>query len=368
MTVDSFWRGRRIFVTGHTGFKGSWLTQWLLAAGAKVKGYALSPPTEPSLFEILCLGMRTESCVGDVRDFGRLSLEMEAFSPEVVFHLAAQPLVIESYKSPLATYETNILGTANVLEAARKCPRLRSVVCATTDKCYENREWSYAYREIDALGGYDPYSSSKACAEIVTGAYRTSFFNPQQYGKGHTVTVSTVRAGNVIGGGDWAENRLIPDVVRALSKGEAVELRSPSAVRPWQHVLEPIGGYLWLAEQMYTQGTDFGQAWNFGPNDVSFVSVKKAVSEFIDCWGSGEYRCTGDAVYHEAQTLRLDVSKARSELGWFPCLDLRESIEMAARWYRAFLDPGSDLIAITNEQIQQYIERARQSGLEWAGR
>jgi len=355
MIDQNFWKGRRVFVTGHTGFKGAWLSQWLVELGAVVGGYSLEPPTEPSLFRVLGLEDSIEHRTGDIRDPKRLEDELIAFSPEIVFHLAAQPLVRLSYKEPRLTYETNVMGTLNLLEAVRSCGNVRAVVAVTTDKCYENREWVWGYRETDPMGGYDPYSSSKGCAELLAAAYRRSYFNPEQYGKSHNVALATARAGNVIGGGDWALDRLVPDCVRSLAKGETITIRSPRATRPWQHVLDPLAGYLRLAERLYFDGPAFGEGWNFGPGDEGVRDVEGVVSGAIASWGGGEYRIALDADLHEAQLLKLDPSKAKARLGWSVQLSVMEAIDWSVRWYRAFTS-GEDMRKLTVGQIAQYVE------------
>lgn len=357
MTDTSFWRGKRVFVTGHTGFKGSWLSLWLLKLGAEVRGYSLPPPTDPSLFAALGLDKELDHVTGDIRDAGSLERALGEFKPEIVFHLAAQPLVRLSYKEPRLTYETNVMGTLNLYEAVRGCPSVRSVVSITTDKCYENREWVWGYRETDPMGGYDPYSSSKGCAEILSAAYRRSFFNPEQYGKTHQVILSTARAGNVIGGGDWALDRLVPDCVRSLSRDETITIRSPRATRPWQHVLEPLSGYLLLARRMFSEdGPSFGEAWNFGPGDDGVMDVENLVRNVISAWGSGAYEIALDADYHEARLLKLDASKARARLGWKAAWTCGEAIRKSVEWYADFYR-GGDSRKTTLDQIDAYSER-----------
>jgi CDP-glucose 4,6-dehydratase len=352
-----FWKGKRVFVTGHTGFKGAWMSLWLKQLGAEVKGYALAPPTTPSLFIEADIAGDIESVIGDIGDQERLREELCAFRPDIVFHLAAQALVRESYADPVGTYRTNVMGTVHLLEAVRACPYVAAVVGITTDKCYENREWVWPYRENDALGGWDPYSSSKACAELVIAAYQKSFFLT----KGSNATpvgLASARAGNVIGGGDWAADRLIADMFRAFSAGEAVRLRNPDAIRPWQHVLEPLRGYLVLAERLYTERATFSSAWNFGPNSSDAKPVRWVADFFIERWGT-ESRWIDDSgeQVHEAQVLKLDCSKAASSLGWQPLLELREALDMTVSWYRRYLE-GTPARAITLEQISEYSSRA----------
>ena len=355
MINSTFWHGKKVFLTGHTGFKGSWLSRWLISLGANVRGFALDPPTVPSLFNDLDLALEMDSDIGDIRDARKLTNDLVEFCPEIVFHLAAQPLVRLSYVDPRTTYETNVMGTLNLYEAVRSSESVRAVISVTTDKCYENREQVWGYRENDPMGGYDPYSSSKGCAELLSSAYRNSYFNPDEYGKKHSVSISTVRAGNVIGGGDWAADRLVPDCVRALTKGEEIIIRSPHSIRPWQHVLEPLSGYLTLAERMYTDGPSFGGAWNFGPGDEGAMDVESVVKAVIESWGSGSYRIAEDASLHEARLLKLDISKARAFLGWKPLYSTLEAIANSITLYRELiLDPVSAGIML-DSQIDEYI-------------
>ncbi len=355
MVIDSsFWAGKRVFVTGHTGFKGSWLSLWLQSMGARVSGYSLSPPTKPSLFETGRVAEGMQSRIGDVRDLPGLLAAMKADEPEVVFHLAAQPLVRYSYREPVETYATNVMGTVNVLEAARQTPTVRAIVIITSDKCYENHEWVWGYRETDALGGYDPYSNSKGCTELVTAAYRSSYFNPKDYDR-HRVAIASVRAGNVIGGGDWAEDRLIPDVVRALSGRRPVVIRNPAAVRPWQHVLEPLAGYLAIAEKLATGGPAWSEAWNFGPEEGDARPVQWIVERMCAAWGEGaSWERDPGSNPHEAQYLRLDIAKVKSRLGWRPRWNLETGLYKTIDWYRA-CDKGADMRAYTQAQIRDYV-------------
>lgn len=356
MIDPAFWRGKRVFVTGHTGFKGSWLCQWLLLLGAEVRGYALEPPTDPSLFEALGLGTNLDHRLGDIRNAEALAASMREFKPEIVFHLAAQALVRLSYKEPRLTYETNVMGTLNLYEAVRTCESARAVVSITTDKCYENKEWVWGYRENDPMGGYDPYSSSKGCAELLSAAYRRSYFNPEQYGKSHHVALATARAGNVIGGGDWALDRLVPDCIRALSKGETIPIRSPNSTRPWQHVLEPLCGYLTLATRLFADGPTYAEGWNFGPSDDGILSVEEIVKDVVSAWGSGTYTVAHNADFHEARLLTLDASKARSRLGWKPSFTAGEAVEWSVGWYLAHCR-GLDMASFTKTQIAGYLDR-----------
>ncbi len=328
--TPSFWRDRRVFLTGHTGFKGSWLSLWLNELGSKVTGYALAPCTDPALFGALDLESQMGSTIADVCDRGALQAALAESDAEVVFHLAAQPLVRASYADPVKTYATNVLGTVHLLEAVRNQPSVRAVVIVTTDKCYENREWVWGYREVDRLGGHDPYSSSKACAELVTRAYTQSFFVPDK-GSTQQVGIATARAGNVIGGGDWAADRLLPDTMRAFIKGQTVRLRYPNAVRPWQHVLDPLGGYLMLAECLYSEGENFQGPWNFGPTQESVASVQTVVAMAAKSWQdivgkSANWACDSSIQLAEAILLMLDATKSQTHLGWRPVFDLPEAV------------------------------------------
>lgn len=348
--TSAFWSGKRVLVTGHTGFKGGWLAWWLHHLGAKVSGYSLPAPTSPSLFELTQLSDVITSFDGDIRDAAKLRRAFEEAEPEVVFHLAAQPIVRASYDDPVETYDTNVLGTMHVLEAMRRTKSLRVGIVVTSDKCYENREWEWGYREIDALGGHDPYSSSKACAEILTASYRRSFFGPEGAPR-----VATVRAGNVIGGGDWAKDRIVPDAVRAFSRAEALLVRNPSSTRPWQHVLEPLSGYLDLAAAL-TRDAALADAWNFGPHAESVVPVSRLVGALADGWGEGARWVSGPGPHpHEARSLKLDWSKAREHLGWRPRLGFEAGVTWTLDWYRA-VHRGESARASTLAQIARYEE------------
>lgn len=346
-----FWYGRRVLITGHTGFKGAWLSEWLLALGAQPAGYALAPPTRPALFDQLGLSGRMSHQLGDIRDLDRLQAFMQAADPEIVFHMAAQPLVRYSFEAPVETYAVNVLGTAHVLEACRSLPRLRAVIVITTDKCYENREWHWGYRENDPLGGHDPYSSSKACAELVTDSYRRSFFS----GKDNRTRIASARAGNVIGGGDWAVDRLIPDVIRAFEAGEPVAIRYPDSIRPWQHVLEPLHGYLMLAEALSSKdGNRYAEAWNFGPEDRDAKPVRWLMDKLTVLWPDHPgWRLNVDQHPHEAGSLKLDCAKAHGRLGWWSALGLDQASQLTVDWYQAHAKRG-DLRAITQRQIDDY--------------
>lgn len=355
MMNPSFWHGKRVMITGHTGFKGSWLSLWLQSLGAHVIGYALDPPTEPSLFDLASVGNGMVSVEGDVRDAQSLKRTVAKHEPEIIFHMAAQALVRESYRNPVDTYASNVMGTVNLLDAVRRSPGVRAVVCVTSDKCYENQEWIWGYREYEAVGGYDPYSSSKGCAEIVTSAYRNSFFNPTSY-KDHGVAVASARAGNVIGGGDWATDRLIPDILRTLMTGRPLEIRNPLAVRPWQHVLEPLNGYLTLAERLYEVGPKFCGGWNFGPHESGVKPVSWVVDYLLSQWGEGvSWQQDASCQPHEDNFLILDCSKARHGLGWSPTLDLRTALCWIVDWVRAF-QAGDDMRRVTEGQISDFTQ------------
>ena len=353
LEMNDSWRGKRVFLTGHTGFKGAWLSIWLESLGAKVTGYALKPPTEPSIFKLCRLDRRMKSIIGDVRDAAKLKKALLAARPEIVIHMAAQPLVRESYKNPAETYETNVMGVVNLLEAVRACKGVKAVVNVTTDKCYENKEHARAFREDEPMGGYDPYSSSKGCSELVTAAYRNSFFNPADYKK-HGVALASARAGNVIGGGDWAADRLIPDIIRAALRGEKVQIRSPRAIRPWQHVLEPLSGYLLLAEKLYTHGPKYAEAWNFGPDAGDARDVEWIVKRMFGHWPEAPgYAIDKGRHPHEAHYLKLDSSKARRQLGWAPRWRLGQAIDKIIDWTRAYA-AGGDMLAVCRRQITEY--------------
>lgn len=351
---ENFWKGKRVFLTGHTGFKGSWLALWLTDLGATVRGFALSPPSSPSLFEAAKIDSLAEDIRGDIRDAKKVESVMMEFSPEIVFHLAAQPLVRSSYSDPIGTYETNVLGTAHVLNAVRRSPSVRAVVCVTTDKCYENKEWVWGYRESDPLGGYDPYSSSKACAEIVSAAFRQSYFPVDRF-LDHCVGIATARAGNVIGGGDWSLDRLIPDLIRGFSSGKPATIRNPHAIRPWQHVLEPLHGYLLLAEALAgREGAKYSASFNFGPSDDDAREVGWIATHLAKAWGEeAQWVLDEDLGVHEAQYLKLDASRARRELSWSPRLALPEALIWLVDWYRAYF-ADQDMERITRQQIRDY--------------
>lgn len=353
MIDNRFWQNKKVFITGHTGFKGSWLSLWLDSLGADVTGYALEPPTEPSLFNICRLDEIIHSVRGDVRDLEQLTSAMVKVEPEIVIHMAAQSLVRESYRTPVETYAVNVMGTVNLLESVRKCKGVKAVVNVTTDKCYENKEWVWGYRENEPMGGYDPYSNSKGCSELVTSAYRSSFFNQRDYAV-HGVAVASARAGNVIGGGDWAADRLIPDSVRALLKGEKIRIRNPYAIRPWQHVLEPLSGYLILAQSLYEKGPGFAEGWNFGPSDEDARPVEWIIKRMCEKWGNNSsYEIDKGDHPHEAHYLKLDCSKAKAGLEWHPRWSLEKAIDSIIEWTNAYKDKR-DLRQVTMSQIEAY--------------
>ncbi len=348
-----FWSGKRVLLTGHTGFKGGWMSLWLQSLGAEVTGYALKPPTEPSLFDGACVSRGMNSVLGDIRDLDCLRSVFSKCQPEIVFHMAAQPLVRNSYHSPTETYSTNVMGTVHLLEAVRLASGVKAVVNVTTDKCYENREWVWGYREGEPMGGRDPYSNSKGCAELVSAAYRSSFFDTERYNE-HGVALATARAGNVIGGGDWAQDRLIPDIVAAFERGTRLEIRNPNATRPWQYVLEPLRGYLTLAQRLFEQGPEFAEPWNFGPNEEEAKSVGWIVEKMSTLWGrSAQWSVAEGQHPHEANYLKLDISKARKRLGWHPAMHLSEALSLVVEWNKKRQE-GADLRALTIAQIQAY--------------
>jgi CDP-glucose 4,6-dehydratase len=354
MINPSFWNGKKVFITGNTGFKGSWLSIWLHYLGAQVFGVALEPPTNPNLYNLCGIGKFVSSNIGDIRDLNTVLKAIQSVEPDIIIHMAAQPLVRDSYRIPVETYEINIMGTINVLETIRKCPSVRAVVNVTTDKCYENKEWCWGYREGEPLGGYDPYSSSKACSELITSTYRNSFFNPSEFLR-HHVALASARAGNVIGGGDWALDRLIPDCIRSILKKDNIIIRNPDAIRPWQHVLEPLSGYLMLAEKLFTDGCEYAEAWNFGPNDQDAKPVLWIVEHLCELWGDGaSYEISQDQHHHEANYLKLDCSKARQHLGWEPHWNLNKALDMIVRWTRAY-QSKENLLKMCINQIEEYM-------------
>lgn len=348
MSLLGAYRNRRVLVTGHTGFKGSWLCSWLLDLGAEVTGLALPPNTDPNLMEILGLADRMVSRIADIRQETEVRCVLEESRPEIIFHLAAQPLVRKSYADPIETFATNVLGTAHVLNATRQLDSVRAIVSVTTDKVYENREWAWPYREIDPLGGLDPYSASKAAAELVTAVYQKNLCR----GK---IAIATARGGNVIGGGDWSADRIVPDIVRAINADEPIILRNPEAVRPWQHVLELCEGYLELGLRLYESGDDFAQAWNFGPHSFEHVTVGELTNALLNVWGRpGHPVKVEGSPLHEAQILRLDIAKAFSRLSWTPRLGVQEALVWTGRWYKAYYDDPQHAAAVTREQIRTF--------------
>ncbi|ABE45904.1 CDP-glucose 4,6-dehydratase [Polaromonas sp. JS666] len=349
----AFWHGRRVFLTGHTGFKGSWMSLWLQSLGANLTGYALQSPTQPSLFDEAKVGLGMRSIIGDIRDLAFLQKAMQECQPEIVIHMAAQPLVRYSYANPVETYSTNVMGTVHLLETVRHAPSVKAVVNITTDKCYENREWAWGYRENEPMGGYDPYSNSKGCAELVSSAYRSSFFNANSHAQ-HGVGLATVRAGNVIGGGDWAQDRLIPDILAAFEQGQRVNIRNPHSIRPWQHVLEPLRGYLTLAERLFEHGPSYAEGWNFGPNDEDAKPVGWIVEQMAAMWGEGAQSQIDNGEHpHEANYLKLDISKARSRLDWHPTLRLNDALALIIEWSKQ-RQAGADIRELTLAQIHSY--------------
>ena len=344
----NFWKGKRVFLTGHTGFKGSWLSLWLQSMGAELYGLALNPPTKPSMFEEANVGAGMRSTIGDIRDFSTVLAAMQACKPDIVIHMAAQPLVRYSYQAPIETYATNVMGTVHVLEAARQVGTAKAIVNVTTDKCYENKEWAWGYREDEPLGGFDPYSNSKGCSELVTSAYRRSFFQQS------VIALASARAGNVIGGGDWAPDRLIPDILRAFEKSQPVVIRNPYATRPWQHVLEPLSGYLMLAERLYDDGQAFAEGWNFGPYEEDARPVQWIVEHMVQTWGNDVcWQLDGDSHPHEANYLKLDISKAKTKLSWHPRWGLSTALANIADWHHHWLCKG-DAQAKCLQQIRDY--------------
>jgi CDP-glucose 4,6-dehydratase len=348
-----FWRGKRVLLTGHTGFKGSWLSLWLQWMGVDLLGYSLPAPTNPSLFKEARVDQGMTSVIGDIRDLVKLQSVFNQFKPEIVIHMAAQPLVLYSFQNPVETYSTNVMGTVHLMECVRNTPGVKVVINITTDKCYENKGWIWGYREIDPMGGYDPYSNSKGCAELVSDAYRSSYFNVGKYEE-HGVGLATVRAGNVIGGGDWAADRLIPDILSAFENSKLVEIRNPHAIRPWQHVMEPLRGYLSLAEHLYKDGPAYSEAWNFGPNDEDAKPVSWIVEQMAAMWGqSAQWQVNSSQQPHEAHFLKLDISKVRMRLNWCPAIRLNEALSMIVHWAKQ-RQAGVNIRELTLGQIQNY--------------
>lgn len=363
----NIYQGKRVLVTGHTGFKGSWLCIWLKELGADVIGYSLDPPSEPNNFRACLLADHIDNHYGDVRDQDRILSIFSDYKPEMVFHLAAQALVRSSYDDPKATFDTNAGGTVNVLEAVRRTNSVRAVVNITSDKCYENREWVWGYRENDPLGGQDPYSASKGCAEIIFAAYLRSFFSKSASG-GRQIGAASCRAGNAIGGGDWGRDRLLPDCVRALSSGKDVTVRNPNAIRPWQHVLELLSGYLWLGARLWEEPEGFSGGWNFGPDNISALTVADVVNRFVRVWGAGKWQDVSEPrAVHEAATLRLCCDKAANYLGWRNALTIAQAIDLTAQWYKIFYGGASheEVYLLCTKQIAEYVKSAREKTLSW---
>lgn len=351
----TFWKGKRVLVTGHTGFKGSWFSLWLQSWGAQVVGYSLPAPTDPSFFETCHIANGMTSIEGDIRDLKRVCAVVKEYRPEIIIHMAAQSLVRYSYEHPVDTYTANVVGTIHVLEAVRLTNSVRVIVNVTSDKCYENREWVWGYRESDPMGGHDPYSSSKGCAELVTNAYRQSYFSPATYNR-HGVGLATVRAGNVVGGGDWADDRLVPDILRAVTQQQNVSIRNPNAVRPWQHVLEPLSGYLLLAQRLWEDGASYSEGWNFGPRDDDAKPVSWIVERLTQLWGNRTgWGMDSSEHPHETGYLKLDCSKAWSRLKWQPRWDINGALESIVRWHKAYV-AGEDMRAVSLGQIQEYLQ------------
>lgn len=357
---NGIYKGKTVLVTGHTGFKGSWLVYWLNEMGAEVIGYSLSAPTEPNHIELLNLDII--SIIGDIRDLDRLNQTFAMYKPDIVFHLAAQPLVRLSYENPIETYETNVMGTLKVFEACR-ANGVKAIVNITSDKAYENREWVWGYRENDPMGGYDPYSSSKGCADLLANSYRNSYFNSAEYKKSHNTLVASCRAGNVIGGGDWAKDRLVTDIMLSVSQGKKVSIRNPSATRPWQHVLEPLSGYLAIGQKLLEERVEFGEAWNFGPSDEGSITVEEVVNHVKKYWDKIDYEINRDPYQlHEANLLKLDCSKAHIRLKWKDVWDSETTFEKTVRWYRDFYESST---VATAQNLDDYITDAKAKKLAW---
>ncbi|WP_435189567.1 CDP-glucose 4,6-dehydratase [Pseudothioglobus sp. nBUS_23] len=348
MNENNFWKGKRVFLTGHTGFKGSWLSIWLNSMGCIVRGYALLPPSSPSLYTAAKVEDLIDSQIGDIRNYHLLYEAMNKFNPDIVFHMAAQSLVRKSYSNPIETYEVNIIGTANVLEAARSCENLKVVINITTDKCYENEDFDKSFKETDPMGGYDPYSSSKGCAEIITSAYRRSFYNELGIG------LASARAGNVIGGGDWAKDRLIPDILRSFEDKKPVLIRSPNATRPWQHVLEPLSGYLKLAKEIYFDSYSFSEGWNFGPKDSDIKTVEWIIDKMSSKWPNSSWKIDDNPNPHESSFLKLDISKAKLKLDWTPTWQLNFALEKIINWHFDWLE-NKNMQEVCIAEIKEYM-------------
>jgi CDP-glucose 4,6-dehydratase len=352
MINSSFWKNKKVFLTGHTGFKGSWMAMWLSSLGANVKGYSLQPPSNPSLFIEANIDKLINSEINDIRNYKQLNLSIEEFSPDIIFHMAAQPLVRASYNIPLETYETNVMGTANVLQASMSSSSVRAIVNITTDKCYENKELDIAYKETDRMGGFDPYSSSKGCSELVTSAYRESFLRDRNIG------IASARAGNVIGGGDWAEDRLIPDILRAFELKKPVIIRNPNATRPWQHVLEPLSGYLALAENLFNDPSNFSEGWNFGPSYNDVKPVDWILDHMTNLWPGSSWELDISKNPHEANLLKLDITKAASKLNWIPTWNLKTSLNKIVQWHQLW-SSGANMQDVCFKEINEFFEESK---------
>lgn len=351
---NNFYKGKKILITGHTGFKGAWLSIWLTKLGANIVGYALKPPTNPSMFELCNVDSKIKSIIGDIRDIDNLSKVIYDFKPEIIFHLAAQPLVRYGYENPVETFEVNVMGTVNLLDVVRRCSFVKAVINVTTDKCYENKESFWGYKETDKLGGYDPYSSSKSCSELITEAFKNSYFNEKKYFQ-HGVAIATVRAGNVIGGGDFAIDRLIPDFIRGIMANEKISIRNPKAIRPWQHILEPLSGYLELAKNLYIEGVKYNGAWNFGPTEDSEKDVKYIIDKLISIWeGKVFYEINEDEILHETSYLKLDSYKSRKLIGFRPKINIDEALKVTLDWTKEYLKNKDGLYDYTIFQISNY--------------
>lgn len=353
---SEIYKNKNVIITGHSGFKGSWLSLWLSKLGANVTGISLAPPTNPGHIELLNLDIK--SIISDIRNKDRMVEIFKKTKPDIIFHLAAQPLVRYSYENPSETYETNVIGTLNIFEAARLSNSAQAIVCITTDKCYENKEWNWGYRETDRLGGHDPYSSSKACAEILAASYRNSYFNLNNYNKNHNTLLATARAGNVVGGGDWANDRIIPDIIRSISNGQTLIIRNPNSTRPWQHVLEPLRGYLMLGEQLLKGRTQYAKSWNFGPEDLSAISVKEIVNIVQKKWPAFSYQFEDGATnLHEAKLLKLDISQAKNELKWYPVWNAEATFERVINWYKTYYTSEQIL---SEQDLKNYLDDVRE--------
>jgi CDP-glucose 4,6-dehydratase len=359
---SNIYKNKKIFLTGHTGFKGSWMALWLNNLGAELLGYSLKPNTEPNHFSLLDL--KIDSIIGDIRNLSFLKKNILNFKPDIVFHFAAQPLVRQSYKEPVETFETNIIGTINVLEACKYSDSVKAIVIITSDKCYENKEWIWGYRENDPIGGFDPYSASKACAELVTASYRNSFFNLNDYGTKHTILIASARAGNVIGGGDWSNDRLIPDIIKAAAANKNVIIRNPNAIRPWQHVLEPLSGYLLLGQKLLQKESKFAEAWNFGPNEEGSIKVKEIVKSSQKYWQKINYSIEENPQeVHEATLLKLDCSKAFLKLNWRNIWDKEITFKKVIEWYKEYYENKT---IFSNKQLKEYISDAKDKNISWS--